>query len=153
MRRVPSRPGGNAGQDSRPDGAGAGMAGEGGALGAGLGVPGTWRGLLEELAPVFRRRSTHALFLALACGMILAGRRTVVAMAAAAGMTARFRRACWFFSHAAWDTDDLGVAGGPPRLPAPCPPGGAGARGGDGGAFQKGGEKEGEGPWGEGGGA
>jgi hypothetical protein len=73
-------------------------------------VPATWRCLLEELAPVFRRRSTHALFIALACGMILAGRRTVVAMAAAAGMAAGFRRACWFFSHAAWDTDDLGVA-------------------------------------------
>jgi hypothetical protein len=73
-------------------------------------VPATWRDLLEELAPVFKRRSTHALFIALACGMILASRRTVVAMAAAAGMAARFRRACWFFSHAAWDTDDLGVA-------------------------------------------
>jgi hypothetical protein len=48
--------------------------------------------------------------MALACGMVLAGRRTVVAMAAAAGMAAQFRRACWFFSHAAWDVDDLGVA-------------------------------------------
>jgi hypothetical protein len=46
----------------------------------------------------------------LACGMVLASRRTVVAMAAAAGMAAQFRRACWFFSHAAWDVDDLGVA-------------------------------------------
>jgi hypothetical protein len=51
-------------------------------------VPAAWRALLEELAPVFRRRSTHALFMALACGMILASRRTVVAMAAA-GMAAR----------------------------------------------------------------
>jgi DDE superfamily endonuclease len=73
-------------------------------------VPATWRGLLEELAAAFRRRSAHALFLALACGMILAGRRAVVAMAAAAGMAGQFRRACWFFSHAAWDTGDLGVA-------------------------------------------
>jgi hypothetical protein len=48
--------------------------------------------------------------MALACGMILAGRRTVVAMAAAAGMAGRFRRACWFFSRAVWDVDDLGVA-------------------------------------------
>jgi hypothetical protein len=73
-------------------------------------VPATWQALLEELAPTFRRRSAHALFMALACGMILAGRRTVVAMAAAAGMAARFRRACWFLSHAAWDIDDLGLA-------------------------------------------
>jgi SRSO17 transposase len=73
-------------------------------------VPATWRDLPEELASVFRCRSTHALFLALACGMILASRRTVVAMAAAAGMAGRFRRACWFFSHAVWDIDDLGVA-------------------------------------------
>jgi hypothetical protein len=70
----------------------------------------TWRGLLEELAPAFRRRSTHALFMALACGMILAGRRTVVAMAAAAGMAGQFRRACWFFSGAVWDIDALGLA-------------------------------------------
>ena len=46
----------------------------------------------------------------LACGMILAGRRTVVAMAAAAGVAAQFRRACWFFSGAAWETDELGLA-------------------------------------------
>ena len=31
-------------------------------------------------------------------------------MAAAAGMAERFRRACWFFSHAAWDADELGLA-------------------------------------------
>jgi hypothetical protein len=77
---------------------------------ASLPMPATWQDLLEELAPAFRRRSTHALFVALACGMVLAGRRTVVAMAAAAGMAGRFRRACWFFSHAVWDADELGVA-------------------------------------------
>ncbi len=76
-----------------------------------LPMPVTWRDLLEELAPEFRRRSTHALFMALACGMILAGgRRTVVALAAAAGMARQWRRACWFFSHASWDIDDLGLA-------------------------------------------
>jgi hypothetical protein len=83
------------------------MAGD---LRAGLAVPATWRALLEELAPAFRRRSTHALFMALACGMILASRRTVVAMAAAAGMAGQFRRACWFFSGAVWDIDALGLA-------------------------------------------
>src|SRR6266487_51130 len=105
---VPPRPGGDGAQeDSCPAGAGAGRAGD---PGAGLGVPATWRDLLEELAPAFKRRSTHALFMALACGMILASRRTVAAMAAAAGMAARFRRACWFFSRAVWDAGDLGVA-------------------------------------------
>ncbi len=105
---VPPRPGGDGAQeDSRPAGAGAGHAGD---PGAGLAVPATWRDLLEELAPAFKRRSARALFTALACGMVLASRRTVVAMAAAAGMAARFRRACWFFSHAVWDADDLGVA-------------------------------------------
>lgn len=110
---VPSRAGCDGGQeDGCPAGEGAGTASPGyaGDLGAGFAVPATWRALLEELAPAFRRRSTHALFMALACGMILASRRTVVAMAAAAGMAARFRRACWFFSHAAWDIDDLGLA-------------------------------------------
>src|SRR6266849_3570063 len=77
---------------------------------ASLPMPATWRNLLEELAPAFRRRSTHRLFTALACGMILAGRRTVVAMAAAAGIAGQFRRACWFFSGAVWDIDDLGLA-------------------------------------------
>jgi hypothetical protein len=77
---------------------------------ASLPMPATWRDLLDELGPAFARRSTHALFMALACGMILAGRRTVVAMAAAAGMAERFRRACWFFSGAAWDIDELGLA-------------------------------------------
>src|ERR1035441_833776 len=50
-----------------------------------LPMPAAWGALLGELAPVFRRRSTYQLFVLLACGMILAGRRTVVAMAAAAG--------------------------------------------------------------------
>jgi len=77
---------------------------------ASLPMPATWRDLLEELAPAFRRRSAHALFMMLACGVILAGRRTVVAMAAAAGIAAQFRRACWFFSCAVWDIDELGLA-------------------------------------------
>ncbi len=75
-----------------------------------LPMPVTWEDLLGELAPAFRRRSTHRLFVLLACGMILAGRRTVVAMAAAAGIAGQFRRACWFFSGAARDIDDLGLA-------------------------------------------
>ena len=77
---------------------------------ASLPMPVTWRDLLEELAPAFSRRSTHRLFMALACGMILADRSTVVAMAAAGGMAGRWRRACWFFSGAVWDIDDLGLA-------------------------------------------
>jgi DDE superfamily endonuclease len=77
---------------------------------ASLPMPASWQAVLEELAPAFKRRSTHALFVALACGLVLAGRRTVVAMAAAAGMAERFRRACWFFSHAVWDADELGLA-------------------------------------------
>jgi len=77
---------------------------------ASLPMPVTWRNLLDELRPAFKRRSTHQLFMALACGMVLAGRRTVVAMAAAAGMAERFRRACWFFSGAVWDAGDLGLA-------------------------------------------
>jgi len=77
---------------------------------ASLLMPPTWRDLLEELAPVFSRRSTRRLFIALACGMILADRSTVVAMAAAAGMAEKWRRACWFFSGAAWDVDELGLA-------------------------------------------
>src|SRR5438046_488175 len=32
-----------------------------------LPMPAEWRGLLEDLAPVFARRSTHRLFMALAC--------------------------------------------------------------------------------------
>jgi len=77
---------------------------------ASLPMPATWQDLLEELAPVFSRRSTHRLFVSLACGMILADRSTVVAMAAAAGMAEKWRRACWFFSGAVWDIDALGVA-------------------------------------------
>jgi DDE superfamily endonuclease len=75
-----------------------------------LPMPATWGDLLGELGPVFRRRSTYQLFVLLACGMVLAGRRTVVAMAAAAGIAGQFRRACWFFSGAVWDIDDLGLA-------------------------------------------
>jgi hypothetical protein len=75
-----------------------------------LPMPAAWGALLGELAPVFRRRSTHQLFVLLACGMILAGRRTVVAMAAAAGIADQFRRACWFFSGAVWEIGDLGLA-------------------------------------------
>jgi hypothetical protein len=77
---------------------------------ASLPMPATWRDLLEELAPVFARRSTHRLFVALACGMILADRSTVVAMAAAGGIAGKWRRACWFFSGAVWDVDELGLA-------------------------------------------
>ncbi len=73
-------------------------------------MPVTWRDMLEELAPVFARRSTRRLFVALACGLILADRGTVTGMAAAAGMAGQWRRACWFFSGAAWDIDDLGLA-------------------------------------------
>ena len=74
-------------------------------------MPATWREVLEELAPAFRRRSTHALFMALACGMILAGRRTVHGDGARRrAWRERFRRACWFFSGAVWDVDDLGLA-------------------------------------------
>jgi len=77
---------------------------------ASLSMPATWQDLLEELAPVFSRRSAHRLFVSLACGMILADRSTVVAMAAAAGMAEKWRRACWFFSGAVWDIDALGLA-------------------------------------------
>ena len=110
---VPSGPGCDGAQeDGCPagEGTGTGPPGYAGDPEAGLAVPATGRGLLEELAPAFERRSTHALFMAMACGMILASRRTVAAMAAAAGRAAQFRRACWFFSHAAWDIDDLGLA-------------------------------------------
>ncbi len=61
---------------------------------ASLPMPATWRDLLEELAPVFERRSTHRLFVALACGMILDDRSTVVAIAEAGGMAGKWRRAC-----------------------------------------------------------
>jgi hypothetical protein len=69
-----------------------------------------WRGLLEELAPVVARRSMHRLFMALACGLILADRSTVTAMAAAAGIGRQRRRACWFFASVGWDFDPLGLA-------------------------------------------
>jgi hypothetical protein len=73
-------------------------------------MPPGWRDLLGELAPVFARRPVFRLFAALACGMILADRSTVVAMAAAAGMPHQWRRACWFFAAAQWDLDALGLA-------------------------------------------
>ncbi len=75
-----------------------------------LSMPAEWRDLLGELAPVFARRSTHRLFMALACGLILADRGTVTGMAAAAGMGRQWRRACWFFASAKWDLDELGIA-------------------------------------------
>ncbi|MGH7732982.1 MAG: IS701 family transposase [Gemmatimonadales bacterium] len=73
-------------------------------------MPPQWRDLLEQLAPVFARRSTHRLFMALACGLILADRGTVTGMAAAAGIGLQWRRACWFFAAARWDPDALGLA-------------------------------------------
>jgi hypothetical protein len=73
-------------------------------------MPAEWRGLLEELAPVFARRSAHRLFMALACGLILAGRGTVTGVAAAAGIGRQWRRACWFFASARWDAGALGLA-------------------------------------------
>jgi hypothetical protein len=75
-----------------------------------LPMPPQWRDLLEELAPAFARRSTHRLFMMLACGLILADRGTVTGMAAAAGIGRQWRRACWFFAEARWDLDVLGVA-------------------------------------------
>jgi hypothetical protein len=75
-----------------------------------LPMPAEWRELLEELAPVFARRSTYRLFTALACGLILADRGTVTGMAAAAGMARQWRRACWLFASAKWDPDALGLA-------------------------------------------
>src|ERR1700745_3964355 len=76
-----------------------------------LPMPAQWRGLLEQPSPVFARRSTHRLFMALACGLILADRGTVTGMAAAAGIGRQWRRACWFFASAKWDADALGLAG------------------------------------------
>ena len=75
-----------------------------------LPMPPEWRDLLEQLAPVFARRSTYRLFTALACGLILADRGTVTGMAAAAGIGHQWRRACWFFAEARWDADALGLA-------------------------------------------
>jgi hypothetical protein len=74
-----------------------------------LSMPAEWRELLEELAPAFARRSTHRLFMALACGLILADRGTVTGMAAAAGIGRQWRRACWFFAAAQWDPGALGL--------------------------------------------
>ncbi len=68
-------------------------------------MPREWRELLEELAPVFARRSTFRLFTVLACGLVLADRGTVTGMAAAAGIGREWRRACWFFASAKWDPD------------------------------------------------
>jgi len=73
-------------------------------------MPPQWRELLEQLGPVFARRSTFRLFTALACGLILADRGTVTGMAAAAGIGRQWRRACWFFSAAAWNPGALGLA-------------------------------------------
>src|SRR5260370_10499455 len=55
------------------------------------------------MGPVFARRSTHRLFMALACGLILADRGTVTGMAAAAGVGQQWRRAGWFFAPARGD--------------------------------------------------
>ncbi len=75
-----------------------------------LPMPAGWRELLEQVAPVFARRSTFRLFTALACGLILAGRGTVTGMAAAAGIGREWRRACWFFAGASWDPGEFGLA-------------------------------------------
>ena len=76
-----------------------------------LPMPPQWRDLLEQAAcGVFARRSTRRLFMALACGLILADRGTVTGMAAAAGIGHQWRRACWFFSAASWDAGELGLA-------------------------------------------
>jgi DDE superfamily endonuclease len=75
-----------------------------------LSMPVEWRDLLEQVAPAFARRSAHRLFMALACGLILADRGTVTGMAAAAGIGRQWRRACWFFASARRDPDALGLA-------------------------------------------
>jgi len=76
-----------------------------------LPMPPEWRDLLEQAAGgVFARRSTRHLFMALACGLVLADRGTVTGMAAAAGIGRQWRRACWFFSGASWDIGALGLA-------------------------------------------
>jgi hypothetical protein len=79
-----------------------------------LPMPPEWRELLEELAGVFARRSTHRLFMALACGLILADRGTVTGMAAAAGIGRQWRRACWFFAAAKALLAYFRVTGGRP---------------------------------------
>jgi hypothetical protein len=75
-----------------------------------LPMPAEWRDLLDELAPAFARRSTHGLFTALACGLILADRGTVTGMAAAAGLASQWRRACWLLASAKWDLDEFRIA-------------------------------------------
>jgi hypothetical protein len=52
-------------------------------------LPASWRAVLDTFRPAFRRSSTFAVFTLLATGLVAqAGRRTVVGMLAAAGMTA-----------------------------------------------------------------
>src|SRR5260221_14126978 len=95
---VPSRAGCDGAQeDGCPagEGAGTGPPGYAGDPGAGFAVPAAWRALLEELAPAFRRRSTHALFMGPAWGRILASPRTGGAVAAAAGGGPRPPRGGW----------------------------------------------------------
>ena len=76
-----------------------------------LPMPLQWRDVLEQAAGgVFARRPTRRLFMALACGLILADRGTVTGMAAAAGIGRQWRRACWFFASASWDIGELGLA-------------------------------------------
>jgi hypothetical protein len=68
---------------------------------------------LEPLRPVFRRRTTFAMFTILATGLVArTGRRSVVGMLAGAKMAGQvsFHAACRFFSHAVWDIDQLGLA-------------------------------------------
>jgi DDE superfamily endonuclease len=77
-----------------------------------LTLPVTWRALLEEFRPAFRRGSTFGMFALLATGLVAqTARRTVVGMLAGAGMTAAvsFHAACRFFSHHAWDPDRIGL--------------------------------------------
>jgi hypothetical protein len=78
----------------------------------GLTLPASWQALLEFFRPAFRRRSTFALFVLLASGLVAqTGRRSVVGMLAGARMQAvvSFHRVCRFFSTAAWDPDQLGL--------------------------------------------
>jgi hypothetical protein len=78
----------------------------------GLTLPASWQGLLETFRPAFRRRSTFALFVLLASGLVAqTGRRSVVGMLAGARMQAvvSFHRVCRFFSAASWDPDRLGL--------------------------------------------
>ena len=78
-----------------------------------LTLPGSRRELLAAVRPVFRRSSTFGLFVLLATGLVArTTRRTVVGMLAGTGLAAvvSFQRACRFFSHYVWDTDQLGLA-------------------------------------------